>query len=69
MLISVMKSVLIFLLLNSIKLKRTITILEVISRHALSIYLISYIVDLVVYKYFNSLFVTYEQRFFHMYVV
>ena len=69
MILILIKSISVFFLLNSIKLKRNTSLLKKISKHTLSIYLISYIVDIIVYKYFNSTFLTYDQRFFHGYIV
>lgn len=69
MILILMKSVLLFLLLNSIKLKKDISILKEISNHTLSIYLISYVIDTIIYSFFNNIFLTYEQRFFHLYII
>lgn len=69
MILILIKSISVFFLLNSIKFKRNISLLKKISKHTLSIYLISYMVDIIGYKYFNSTFLTYDQRFFHGYIV
>lgn len=58
-----------FLLLNSFQIKERTKALEVISKHTLSIYLFSFVIDTIIYKNFNQHFITYEERFFNIYIV
>lgn len=69
MFLNLIKSISIFLLLNSFQIKKRIRALEVISKHTLSIYLFSFVIDTIIYKHFNQYFITYEERFFYIYIV
>lgn len=69
MIINLIKSICLFLLLNSFQIKERTKALEVISKHTLSIYLFSFVIDTIIYKNFNQHFITYEERFFNIYIV
>ncbi|WP_350493505.1 acyltransferase [Thomasclavelia cocleata] len=65
---NLIKSVSVFSFFLSLKIDNNI-IIQKISRHTLSIYLVSFIIDSLVYKYFNMIFITYKIRFFNIYIV
>lgn len=59
---NLLKSILFFSFIMSLRMKKN-NFVEVISKHTLSIYLISFMIDSLIYKYFNNIFLSYKERF------